>query len=227
VGEPTVEVVEVKSKRSWEFGAIPIVLVVLGVLAIIMTAFTAGLWAWVAVGGFIAIALVLLMLWAMARPEHPTEPLAGPRPQAAAPPDEAGAHRVLVIADESCSARDLGAAIASRRNGTRVAAFVVAPVLGSRTARWTGDEHAYARAAEHLDATLQALAELHVEAAGHVGSHDPLQAADDGLREFSADEIVFAVHPAASENWLEHGVVDAARARYPVPVKGLELEPSS
>ena len=42
-------------------------------------------------------------------------------------------------------------------------------------------------------AVLGALRELRVRASGRVGSHDPLQAADDGLREFRADEIVFAV----------------------------------
>jgi hypothetical protein len=34
-----------ESKRSWEFSAIPIVLVLLGALAIVMAAFDAGLWA--------------------------------------------------------------------------------------------------------------------------------------------------------------------------------------
>ena len=64
--------------------------------------------------------------------------------------------------------------------------FVIAPAIGSRreSARWTADEHAYQDAAAHLDATLRALGELEVDATGRVGSHDPLQAADDGLREF-------------------------------------------
>ena len=77
--------------------------------------------------------------------------------------------------------------------------------------------------ARHLEATLQALAALHIEASGHVGSHDPLQAADEGLREFDPDEIVFAVHPEDDANWLERGVVEAARARYPLPVTALTV----
>jgi nucleotide-binding universal stress UspA family protein len=97
--------------------------------------------------------------------------------------------------------------------------LVIAPALGSRTARWTGDDHAYRDAEEHLEVTLEALDELRVEARGHVGAHDPLQAVEDGLREFPADEIVLAVHPAGRTNWLEEGVADDARSRYPCPVR--------
>ena len=128
-----------------------------------------------------------------------------------------------MIADDACAPDELGLAIAGLRLTGPAAVFVMAPAIGSRTARWTGDEHAYQEAAAHLEATLDALRELDLEADGRIGSHDPLQAADDGLREFAADEIVFAVHRGGEENWLERGVVDAARARYPVPVSEIAV----
>jgi hypothetical protein len=202
-------------RRSWEFSAIPIVAVVLGALAIILWAADAGMWAWLAVGIIALAALVVFTVAYMRRPHHPTA--AAPVP---AHVDD-GVHRVLVIADDDCPPADLGKALAEGRAANRTAVFVIAPALGSRTARWTGDDHAYDVAQRHLDSTLGALSSLGVEARGHVGSHDPLQAADDGLREFPADEIVFAVHPETDPIWVEQGIVDDARARYSIPVREL------
>lgn len=208
-------------ERSWEFIAIPMVLGLLGLLAVIMLAVSSGLWAWLAVGVIFLTALVAVMLVTMRRPQHPPTWSAG---EGAAAHVDDGVHRVLLIADDTCAPEKLGAAIAAHGDGDRTAVHVIAPALGSRTARWTGDEHAYANAKQHLGETLKALADLHVDADGHVGPHDPLQAADDGLREFAADEVVFAVHPAGDANWLESGVVDAARTRYPIPVSELAVE---
>ena len=94
----------------------------------------------------------------------------------------------------------------------------MAPALGSRVARWTSDEKAYAEASDRLAAAVQSLERGGVKATGHVGSHDPLQAADDGLREFHADEVIFVTGAEDDANWLEEGVVDSARSRYGVPV---------
>jgi GABA permease len=65
---------------------------------------------------------------------------------------------------------------------------------------------------------LALLEEAGVSARGEVGARDPIRAADDALREFPADEVVFATHSGADANWLEQGVVEAARSRYDVPV---------
>jgi hypothetical protein len=209
-------VAETESRRSWEFSAIPIVLVVFAILAVIMWAADAGMWPWLVVGFVAVAALVILTVMYMRRPHHPAAAASPLPPEAVRPRPDDGVHRVLLIADDAVAPTDLGDAVAP---GGETAVFVVAPSLGSRTARWTSDDHAYRAAQQHLDATLQALAGLGVEAHGHIGSHDPLQAADDGLREFPADEIVFAVHEAGKVNWLEDGVVETARARYAIPVR--------
>lgn len=208
-------------ERSWEFIAIPTVFCLLGILAVIMLAASSGLVAWLALGVIFLTVLVAVALVTMRRPHHPPRWSAD---DAAAHVDD-GVHRVLLIADEACAPENLGAAIAAHHgDADRTAVFVMAPALGSRTARWTGDEHAYTNARQHLGETLEALADLQIDADGQVGSHDPLQTADDGLREFAADEVVFAVHPSGDANWLESGVVDAARNRYPIPVSELVVE---
>ena len=212
-----------KREDMREFGAIPIVLVLLGILAVILWAADAGLWAWIVVGVVVLVVLVVLALVYMSRAHHPARPASPSLPAGAAPRADDGVHRTLVIADDACRSDALGRAIAGLRAVGPAEVLVIAPTLGSRTARWTGDEHAYQDAAAHLEATLRALAELDVTATGHVGSHDPLQAVEDGLREFPADEIVFAVHGGDDANWLEQGVVDAARARYPIPVSEITV----
>jgi hypothetical protein len=214
-------VAETESRRSWEFSAIPIVLVVFAILAVIMWAADAGMWPWLVVGFVAVAALVILTALYTRRPHHPGRATPAPTPAHV----EDGVHRILVVADDDCPPADLGAALSGGTTG-KTTVFVVAPALGSRTARWTGDDHAYQDAQHHLDATLAALSSLGVEARGHIGSHDPLQAADDGLREFPADEIVFAVHPATDANWLEQGVVDGARQRYSLPVRELVVTSS-
>ena len=56
-----------------------------------------------------------------------------------------------------------------------------------------------------------------VEARGEVGDADPIQAMDDALRTFGADEIVISTHPPGRSNWLEKEVIARARERYAVP----------
>jgi hypothetical protein len=208
-----------------EFGAVPIVLGLLGLLFVVLLAADAGVWAWVVLGVLILAALLVILLLVMRRPAHPAVSGEPVRPVGAPEPPADGVHRVLVVADAACTPAVLGEAVAGERKGAPTEAFVVAPALGSRTARWTSDDHAYADAESHLAATIDALAGAGIPARGHIGSHDPHQATEDGLREFPADEIVFVVHPAGETNWLEDGVVEAARARYPIPVRALDVGP--
>ncbi|MDQ3865262.1 MAG: amino acid permease, partial [Actinomycetota bacterium] len=55
-------------------------------------------------------------------------------------------------------------------------------------------------------------------ARGQVGDDDPLQAMDDALRSFGADEIIISTHPPGRSNWLERDVVSRARERYECPI---------
>ena len=106
---------------------------------------------------------------------------------------------------------------------------VVTPALNSPLKTWVSDEdQARAAAQERLDASLAKLAEAGVQARGEVGDGDPLQAMEDALRTFGADEIIISTHPEGRSNWLERGVVAKARERFAVPIThvvvDLELE---
>lgn len=200
-----------------EFLAIPMTIVGIGIVALLVWAFHLGIWAWLLLG-LIGLIILIAVTWiVVAKPHRPPAPAPGSLPEGAVAPPDDGVRRVLVIAGDVPSSADLRSVFP----GGSTNAFVVAPVLGSRTSTLTGDEGDYEAAAAHLEATLAALKEIDVQATGRVGARDPLQAADDGLREFSAGEILFVVRAAGDTSWLEDGVVEQARSRYPIPVNEL------
>jgi hypothetical protein len=179
-------------RRMPEFVAIPLVIVVLGLVFVVIFVADAGPVAMVAFGVFAAVAIIAVAVVAMRRPPGSILSEGSAVFEGGAPHHEDDVHRVLLVADNAYRTNDL-AGLVGRRGEGGTAVFVVVPAVSSRVARWTGDEQAYERAKEHLDATLLALTDLGLQATGQVGPHDPLQATDDGLREFPAAEIVFAL----------------------------------
>jgi hypothetical protein len=57
-----------------------------------------------------------------------------------------------------------------------------------------------------------------VDAKGEIGDAEPLQAMEDALRLFGADEIIISTHPEGRSHWLEKGIVEGARERFAVPI---------
>jgi hypothetical protein len=205
-----------------ELMAIPIVVVLFGIGLVLFIASVKGVWAWLFVG--LAGLLLLILLIARLTKRHPHPAAAAPVPQAAGTPVGAssttadGTYRILVIADASCVDPAFPAELVGHANGRTIEALVIAPAIGSWLSRWTGDESQFADARKHLDDTVAALASAGITARGETGADDPLQAADDGLREFAADEIVFVTKPGTDTDWVERGVVETAKTRYSVPV---------
>jgi hypothetical protein len=130
----------------------------------------------------------------------------------------ADGRRIVVVANETVAGEALRDEIVHRaRDGAEV--LVVAPALNSRLRHWTSDEdRARAAAQARLDVSLAALAEAGVEARGQIGDDDPLQALEDALRTFGADEIILSTHPPGRSNWLERGLVTRARELYECPI---------
>jgi len=207
-----------------ELAAIPIVAVVLGILFVLAAAADQGVWAWL-LAGVVAILLAALLVWRFSR-RHPHAAADQPAPAARHATDADTTYRVLVIADESCIDPGFPAQLRSHASGRTVEALVIAPAIGSWLQRWTGDEGAHRDARRHLDDTVAALAAAGIGARGEEGTDDPLQAADDGLREFGAHEILFVTKPGTGTDWAEKGVVETARERYAVPVVHIALSES-
>jgi hypothetical protein len=178
--------------------------------AIVIASVAGGKWAGLSV--FVVLSATVVAWWASARREE--------RPERTTPkPHAAGERRILVIANETVGGHTLRSMILERSLDVREEVLVVTPALNSPLKHWVSDEDdARAAAQERLDTSLRRLAEAGVEARGEVGDGDPLQAMEDALRTFGADEIIVSTHPQGRSNWLERGVVEKARERFPVPI---------
>jgi hypothetical protein len=167
---------------------------------------------WVGLGVFVALTTAVLGWWAHARREE--------RPAKTTPrPHAAGERRILVVANETVGGHALRSTILAKSLDVREEVLVVTPALNSPLRHWVSDEDgARAAAQERLDTSLAQLAEAGVQARGEVGDGDPLQAMEDALRTFGADEIIISTHPEGRSNWLERGIVENARERFAVPI---------
>ena len=191
--------------------------------AIVAAATIGGVWAGVVVFVLVTGAVGAWILFTGKR-ERPAQ-VAPPRRHSE---DE---RRILVIANETVSGSALRDTIREKAEGFPTSkVHVVAPALNSPVRHWASDEDPARRAAEQrLQASLDRLRAGGIDASGQVGDSEPLQAIEDGLRLFDADEIVISTHPEGRSHWLEKGVVAAARERFAVPVThvvvDLEAEP--
>jgi hypothetical protein len=127
--------------------------------------------------------------------------------------------RILVIATSSVGADEIDETV-ERRFGRDAEVHVVAPTSQLSRLQWLTNEEddarqdAEARAGEVADALPG-----ETVAAG-AGDADPLQAIDDALRLFPADEIV-VLTKGDEATWLESGSVESARERFDLPVTRL------
>ena len=212
-------------KRSPEFIAIPMVVIAVVIGGLVYWAVTADtVLAWTVLV-VVSIVVGLLLIVALARMTRRPSDEEQPFVPARSPAD--GIFRLLVIVGDGSSSPEVREQLRASAAGRPAKAFVVATALSSRLDRWTGDQAASDRAAQELEGALATLGELGIEAQGQVGSHDPYQAALDGLREFPADEIVLAMHTGDDANWLEEGVVEKLRSRTSVPVTPVVVEKRS
>lgn len=131
--------------------------------------------------------------------------------------------RILALVSEPVSERDLAGAIGSEA-AHDAEVLVVAPALTSRTRFLFSDvDAAIERAEKVASETVEQLEESGVDAAGDTGEPDPLQALEDALRTFPADELVLFTHAEGSRNWQEEGIVEEAEQRFEQPVRHVVL----
>jgi hypothetical protein len=164
-------------------------LLTVGYVALIVVAAAIATWLGVVVFG--VLTAVVVWLWIRSRSNEPALKPAVPTRVGAE--DE---HRILVIANETVGGEALRDAIERRSADHRVQVLVVCPALNSPLRHWVSDEDgARAAAQERLQRSLARLAEEGIEARGEVGDGEPLQAIEDALRSFGADEIIISTHP--------------------------------
>lgn len=205
----------VKPRRVEFFGVLAVG-VGIAYFVLIFLAATQGPWAWI----LLAVATAVLLAagaWAFLGRRPPPPELRRARPA------DASVYRVVVVADANCPSEDVRATLLERAAGRETEALVVAPTLASKLDRLTGDERAYEAAQRRLESALAELRRAGIDARGHIGAHDPIQAADDGLREFAAEELIIVSDPRAEESAFGEDVVETAQLRFDLPVTGIQL----
>ena len=168
---------------------------------------------WLGLAVFIVLSALVLFFY-FRRGERRTRVLAPTR--ARTPEDE---RRILVIANETVGGETLRETIRQRSEGWRAQVLVVTPALNTPLKHWVSDDDQARDAAQgRLDRSLARLNDAGIEAHGEIGDGEPLQAIEDALRTFGADEVIISTHPEGRSNWLEKGVVSGARERFAVPI---------
>jgi hypothetical protein len=144
--------------------------------------------------GFIAgaaVAAAILVLAARARYDEPIEVAESLDPRY---------HLLVVVTEPADAPRTVEAIAAAAAAGTRASGasddaidvLVVAPALNRRLSHWLSDlRQARLGAQERLALSLAALAAARLPATGRVGDTDPVQAVEDTLASFPAQEVVF------------------------------------
>ena len=195
--------------KAWMLPLIVIALVVPGSVGFIVAGPGLGL----AIGG-LAVAIVLLVA-AAKRPDEPIEVAdAGDRRRrlllvAIEPVDEPGA--VESVREEARARADEDAEV-----------LVLAPALNTPLSHWASDVgRSRLDAQRKLVLTVGALAAAEVEARGAVGDPDPLQAVEDTLRDFAADEVIVGLPEGEGEGEARELVAELRRRLdlpvYPLP----------
>jgi GABA permease len=200
-----------------EASAFQAVLITLGAAVLVVLAAWINTW----LGLAVFVGLVAAAFWAIrGGMRH--------RPPATHVVRDETVRRILVVANETVGGGELRDLLGRKAAGVSEDVLLVCPALNTKLRTWTSDEDgARAAAQERLDKSLGRLAELGVHARGEIGDGDPLQALEDALRVFPADEIVVSTHPPGRSHWLEQGVVEQARQRYDVPVTHVVVDVTS
>jgi len=186
-------------------------LLTVGYFALIVVAAAINTW----LGLVVFLVLTAVAVVAFFRSRSPEPPMKAAVPRVSGENE----HRILVIANETVGGSELRDLLLRKAEGLNNQVLVVCPALNSQVRHWVSDEDgARAAAQDRLDVSLRQLRELGIHARGEVGDGDPLQAMEDALRTFGADEIVISTHPEGRSNWLERGVVTGARERFEVPI---------
>ena len=129
------------------------------------------------------------------------------------------ARRILVVTTATAPKAEIESIVRAHA-GEDAEVHVIAPASKiSWLDRLTNaEDDARTDAAERAEAASRAVDQ---KSEPHVGDVDPLQAIEDALRLFPADEIVVLTAPDEKATWLEEGLGEDAQKRFSVPVTAL------
>lgn len=145
----------------------------------------------------------------------------GPAEPGAESPPTSKATRVLVLANKNVSGSELLDVLRRVDAKARADYFVCVPAspVDTGQAENTGPVYVFdatlQAAQQRLDSILSAMRDMGLHAEGELGDYRPLRALAHAVRSYRPDQLVIA---EGRSSWLRLGLVDKARATYPIPV---------
>ncbi len=134
------------------------------------------------------------------------------------------ARRILVVTTDAGDTDAVRQQVEEAAGSEPVDVRVVVPAAKLSPLEWiASDEDAARSEAESVaENSARAVAgEARVET--EVGDPDPVQAVEDALRTFPADELVIATRASDEADWLERGSGEEALRRFDLPVRRVVL----
>src|SRR5687768_12086723 len=131
--------------------------------------------------------------------------------------------RLLVVATAPFEQNELRERMREHFGHEELEVRVVAPAVYLSPLEWLASDEDEARE-EAADVAREAEQAVEPEAEdvdAEVGDTDPLQAIEDALREFPADEVIVVTRPGDTASWLEADAGEEAKRRFRIPVTHL------
>jgi hypothetical protein len=135
-----------------------------------------------------------------------------------------GRKKLLVVTTAPVDPGPLREAVRSH-SGEDAEIRIVAPASDLSPLQWLASDEDAARE-QAAGIAGEAAGAVEPEAArteAEVGDTDPVQAIEDALRSFPADEVLVVMHDDDEASWLEQDSAEEARERFGVPVTRLTV----
>ena len=133
--------------------------------------------------------------------------------------------KLLVIATAPVEPGPLRDAVREHAGDEAEILRVVAPASDVSPLQWLASDEDKARekAAKVASGAAESVEPEAARTETEVGDTDPVQAIEDALRTFPADEVLVVTRPDDDASWLEEDSAQEARERFGVPVTRLTV----
>jgi hypothetical protein len=134
-------------------------------------------------------------------------------------------HRLLVVAVSPVDEVALREEVREHAGGEAAEVHIVAPAPHtSRLQRLTGAVDEAGAEAEDVAREAAEAVKGTASVETEVGDPNPLQAIEDALRAFPADELIIVTRPGSEADWVEEDRTQAALERLGLPVTHLAVD---
>ena len=135
------------------------------------------------------------------------------------------ARRLLVVTTAPVDPDALREQVRGHSDGEEAEVHVVATASDLSPLDWlaSDEDSARAKAADRAESVGKAVAP-DADVDTEVGDTDPVQAIEDALRTFPADELLLVTRKDDDAGWLEEGAAGEALARFSLPVTHLVVD---